>query len=609
MRRLCIALMLVAGAAWGQVIDYSPVPWTPAELDGLAVWLDGKDTNTLTFSGLNVAQWDDKSGNEYHFLGLDNLPTYEDGGVRFREVSATVGQRMINTNISLTQPGTVAVATRWDGGGTKRNYVFDGYNPSALVGAGRWIYALTESAKPKIYAGSAFIGDLANTTTNGNVSVIQFDGTNSFLSVDAIKSTGNPGANTLPLGFVLGQNYRPALSGTDDPLNGWIYEFIVFDRNLTTEEAELVEGYMAHAHGTEGNLPESHPYIETPPYIPQQTRQAFTEFRWDEAGTNYTVHLGTDATNLTQAASTTNTSAIIDLRDHLPDYSPEAFWRVDVETETNTVTGAVVQFSYVLSAIGDPDAEVDAGRADPRVTSALFQFIDPHFAVEPYGSIAAGVPVALFRPAITQNGQDESWNAFEATPSSADATITADGFSVTNNARFVVADDDRLTLSNGFTVAYWVRRDGNIAAEWTEAGKSSDKIAGEWLMGVDAGAMYFGVADNVTGGSMRSRGGGGGGVGGLTAVGVWVHRVGVWDGGTTTDSLRHYMNGSRVDASSASGGTFTAMRNTTLNLQIGASTGRAGVPVTITEFVIYDRPLSQAEITELYNRTKEIVDP
>ena len=121
-----------------------------------------------------------------------------------------------------------------------------------------------------------------------------------------------------------------------------------------------------------------------PPFSPafnSETRQAFTEFSWNPpnigTATNYTVHLGTDATNLTQAASTTNTSVVIDLRDHLPDYSPEAFWRVDVETAETNVTGAVVQFSYVLSVIGDPDAVVGAGRADPRVWSFFLGVAPP----------------------------------------------------------------------------------------------------------------------------------------------------------------------------------------------------------------------------------------
>jgi hypothetical protein len=40
--------------------------WTPAELTGLALWLDAADSSTITLNGTDVSQWDDKSGNGNH---------------------------------------------------------------------------------------------------------------------------------------------------------------------------------------------------------------------------------------------------------------------------------------------------------------------------------------------------------------------------------------------------------------------------------------------------------------------------------------------------------------------------------------------------------------
>jgi hypothetical protein len=44
----------------------APSAWTPADLTGLALWLDADDAGTITLNGSTVSQWEDKSGNNYH---------------------------------------------------------------------------------------------------------------------------------------------------------------------------------------------------------------------------------------------------------------------------------------------------------------------------------------------------------------------------------------------------------------------------------------------------------------------------------------------------------------------------------------------------------------
>lgn len=45
-----------------------PSAWTPADLPNLALWLDASDASTFTYStGVQVSQWNDKSGNNRHF--------------------------------------------------------------------------------------------------------------------------------------------------------------------------------------------------------------------------------------------------------------------------------------------------------------------------------------------------------------------------------------------------------------------------------------------------------------------------------------------------------------------------------------------------------------
>ena len=57
---------------------YNRLAWTPADLTGLALWLDADDASTITLNGSTVSQWDDKSGNNRHATQgvAANQPTY-----------------------------------------------------------------------------------------------------------------------------------------------------------------------------------------------------------------------------------------------------------------------------------------------------------------------------------------------------------------------------------------------------------------------------------------------------------------------------------------------------------------------------------------------------
>jgi len=57
---------LAAGLAVRRKRGLGPVSLTPPVMDGMIAWYDALDGSTLTVVGVNVLQWDDKSGNGYH---------------------------------------------------------------------------------------------------------------------------------------------------------------------------------------------------------------------------------------------------------------------------------------------------------------------------------------------------------------------------------------------------------------------------------------------------------------------------------------------------------------------------------------------------------------
>ena len=61
----------------------------------------------------------------------------------------------------------------------------------------------------------------------------------------------------------------PQIGGYDTGFyfNGWIFEFIVVDKLLSTAERQQYEGYLAWKWGTQANLPANHPYKAAAPTV------------------------------------------------------------------------------------------------------------------------------------------------------------------------------------------------------------------------------------------------------------------------------------------------------------------------------------------------------
>ena len=57
--------------------------FNPTSIPGCLMWVDATDSTTLTFSGTNVSQWNDKSGNGYNFTQPDTgrYPAYTVSGI------------------------------------------------------------------------------------------------------------------------------------------------------------------------------------------------------------------------------------------------------------------------------------------------------------------------------------------------------------------------------------------------------------------------------------------------------------------------------------------------------------------------------------------------
>jgi len=244
-----------------------PELWTPADLTGLALWLDASDANTLwadtnaTTSATNnglVARWDDKSGNARNALVGALSPTWQTNRISLAPAdmniptaaypSSGLGYTLITvmqsstTQNSGTFSGLINIATGAS------------YDPETRLGVGDSV---------RVYYNSGYAIDMsASATTLGMLSLETAAGVtvtlhrNGTQVASATRSGGLSGINLFRIGRYTGQtdlNYR----------HGNIQEIIVFPNSLS--DRQKLEGYLAHKWGFAGNLPADHPWKNQAP--------------------------------------------------------------------------------------------------------------------------------------------------------------------------------------------------------------------------------------------------------------------------------------------------------------------------------------------------------
>lgn len=248
----------IAGAA-SQVVQAATVAFTPTQITGLALWLDGSDIATLfqdsakttpvTADGQTIGAWADKSGNTNDALQTSGAaePVYKTGirngksVIRFNGSSAymndiakgswagytvfmvfattapTTSQRVLSNPAVNQALGVV------DAGGSYRFFEYNGTTFSTAISTGadtNWHYitGIADSAdnRAKIYKDGVFGGQGGILTGTMNIS------------------------GTAETNVFLGRNHS---AGTAF-FNGDIAEVLIYDSTLSSINRGLVELYL-----------------------------------------------------------------------------------------------------------------------------------------------------------------------------------------------------------------------------------------------------------------------------------------------------------------------------------------------------------------------------
>ena len=186
------------------------------------LWLDGKDSSTLSLNANKVIQWDDKSGFDRHVSNAVDAtrPTWDSstGRVTFTAANSTFLQSAVFGS-ALSQPNTVFIVYKITGDLGELEALFDGN--SVLVHAIYiWVGNFTLSAGIDLIDGA--------TDANDNIHTVLFNGALSEYWINGIsKISGDAGANTLNR-ITLGANRTLVI-----PADCEIMEVIVYNADIS----------------------------------------------------------------------------------------------------------------------------------------------------------------------------------------------------------------------------------------------------------------------------------------------------------------------------------------------------------------------------------------
>ena len=166
------------------------------------------------------------------------------------------------------------------------------------------------------------------------------------------------------------------------------------------------------------------------------------------------------------------------------------------------------------------------------------------------------------------------------------------------NAHFTVADHSQLSplLTTGFSISAWINPD--VLGADGIVSKCDNPY--EWRFIIDGnGKVNFLIWG--TGGGYISRITN---AGEITVDGGWYHVVATYSGGTTDTAIKIYINRVQKDAVSDGSGTFTAPKDSTSLVRIGAMYGADYFfDGLIDEVIIWQgKELTVDEISWLYSR-------
>jgi hypothetical protein len=237
----------------GLGINSGQEPWTPAAIS-TALWFDAADASTITTSGANITQWNDKSGNNRNATQTTdaNRMSYAEYQLNSINVASVRGTEGMSVSYTLNTAYSIVLVCQH----TLNGRVLNSSTVNALIAPSR--------NANSVYVNADVVG--AGPVPSGTWSI-------TTLTVPGVSASSfwwnstNYGSGTHSNwgGFIIG--CAGGNSGGSENPNGDIAEIIVLNSAASTDNRQIIEGYLAWKWGLVSTLPNDHPYKNAAPVL------------------------------------------------------------------------------------------------------------------------------------------------------------------------------------------------------------------------------------------------------------------------------------------------------------------------------------------------------
>ena len=228
-------------------------PFTPLQIAGCQLWLDGADTATIDLSGTTVIAWADKSSAGNNAAGVGGL-TYANNTVVFDGSSGYFTTPYTANPVTET----VFIVMKY---ATAGRAIIDG--SPGQGNRGLYLYEYD-----KIGLNGIQSGPLGNTTLTANTTFLYGYTINTDTTMYYNGSADGNGTTPIFGGdgtTSIGAANASSSASASSFLHGTIQEILIYNTPHSTADRQRVEGYLATKWGLQSSLPVNHPYYLPPP--------------------------------------------------------------------------------------------------------------------------------------------------------------------------------------------------------------------------------------------------------------------------------------------------------------------------------------------------------